>query len=660
MAAFEDKSVIEESHDHYIALRVTLSALLIFLVLVVSGLTGSSFQNLMKSTAFVKQSGHEIFFKSQGVRSDEWLVSTPMAISQYNHVPERFPIVNDNYGLSGKNTLVVGMLGLPSSSFSTVGKPSTWGFFFLPIKNALSWYWWFPLFATFLALLWMLKYCFSVPATLASLASLFFVTSPYIWAWSFWPAYACFFPALSFCLMISLANKASNLPATLLKIFCLGLCFFGFFLVLYPPWQITLTFSFLAFGVPTLIGKIRHEGKSSAVFIGSILGSFLVAGLLFLMWWGEAGAAVNAISNTIYPGQRDSVVGGGVSASQLFFKGYAGPLSLSSNVPAGTNSSEASSFIFLFLPIFIAAFLGGRKRFSSKANFFAFWSAGLLACIYFVFCLFGLPEWLVKITLLGRVPTSRVDLSLGVVQTILLVLLFSRSDRLHFKAKASVAYFLMSITWALIAFLSVQEYLNKYDVSFSFYLIVPVVVLAFIGSFSIFLNRKFFFFTAIVLFNVYSVFKFNPVSVSPSEVVPSKAVEKILLKDKTYLVFGSQVNGMALASMGFKTLSGVFYYPDKKLWSFLDPEKKYSEIYNRYQHLFFILDEREKGTIHFETPRPDVVRVYIDSDSFDFSDFPVDYLIGYGDECSKLSGNLSVEIDEKVGSFCRYKIKSSD
>ncbi|MBX8492168.1 hypothetical protein K5D34_11170 [Pseudomonas cichorii] len=169
--------------------------LIVFMLFTALGLTGSSLDLGVRQSAFIESDMTRVWGYEQPIRSDEWMVLTPMAIAQSQHVP-RYPVVNSRLGLDGQNMLVTGMTGLPIAHVSSLAKPAIWGFFVFDLKRALAWYWWFPVFGCFLALAHVLHTLSPGRWRQSFLFSLLFVSAPYVVAWSFWPAYAVFFPAL--------------------------------------------------------------------------------------------------------------------------------------------------------------------------------------------------------------------------------------------------------------------------------------------------------------------------------------------------------------------------------------------------------------------------------------------------------------------------------
>src|SRR6266446_2961664 len=83
------------------------------------------------------------------IRWDECYGGTPFALSQLVQSP-RFPVVNKSIGAVGQNMLVT--QHAPVWHLASLGRPATWGYFFLGPRRGLAWSWWFQPFACFTAL----------------------------------------------------------------------------------------------------------------------------------------------------------------------------------------------------------------------------------------------------------------------------------------------------------------------------------------------------------------------------------------------------------------------------------------------------------------------------------------------------------------------------
>ena len=120
----------------------------VFALLVALGVIGSSMGVLFNSTygksILDVQGASRAVLGDEGVRGDEWGVQLPNLLAQLHHEP-RFPVVNDLLGEGGQNMGVIGMTGVPVRQWAALARPATWGYFFLPLRQAMAWQWQLPL-----------------------------------------------------------------------------------------------------------------------------------------------------------------------------------------------------------------------------------------------------------------------------------------------------------------------------------------------------------------------------------------------------------------------------------------------------------------------------------------------------------------------------------
>ena len=120
----------------YINFKIILTAQILLLVIGISfGLTGSSIGCMRDFGNFFSYDLHGFTGKCQGIRSDEWAVDTPLAISQFNNHNEQFPVTNKNFGIEGKQMSIVHDTGTPVAELSLLAKPATWGFFLFDLRT---------------------------------------------------------------------------------------------------------------------------------------------------------------------------------------------------------------------------------------------------------------------------------------------------------------------------------------------------------------------------------------------------------------------------------------------------------------------------------------------------------------------------------------------
>lgn len=621
----------------------SIASLITFGLFVSLGISGSSFGLIEQSHKVDGLHSEVLMGKYLPVRSDEWLVLTPMAIGQVRHNPP-FPIVNRNLGPDGQNMLIPGMTSVPVWNLSALGRPATWGFFFLKLPQALAWDWWFPIFGCLLSVWACFATLFPGQWRMALCLSLCFVVSPYVVAWSYWPAYVMMFAASAFTAVVH-ALKTPNRPFQIVLAAFIGITVSGFVLTLYPAWQIPIAYLFSFLLVAVLVRDWR-EIRLSAFNILTVIAGLALAAVIVGVWWVNAKDAIAAMVATVYPGQRSAIPGGDIEPWFLA-RGFTNFKTLYSDLKGVSNASEVASFLYLTLPAMIGIACNRTARSTQKPVTIALILFFVLATWYQYI---GFPIWLSELTLWGRTLPRRVDLATGICSIGLIgAALVANPGATHSDVRSTkmrhIAALGATIVWVAIIWSSLQA--------------APTVVMDILGrtgqicllaivavcSYLLAAGLEATFFVVFLSVLAVSVYCFNPLAIFRTTPAPATSdVGSCSANGKHTLVIGSQFPAMSLLASGCPVLNGIFYYPQMSLWHRLDPQGLQISTYNRYQHLLFQLASMH-GSPHpiLTTPHPDVVIVTIDSRGFDFGRLPIDYVLARSDALQDLTANPSLQ-----------------
>ncbi len=604
----------------YFGIAVTAS----FVLLVGGGWTGSSLGLAVQAPAAVDAIDAPWIGNLRVVRSDEWQVITPLALSQATHQPP-FARINRNLGGDGHNMLVVGMAGVPVAHVSALAKPATWGFFAFDLRRALAWYWWFPFFACFGALWLLLLRFFALDWRMAAVLSASFSASPYSVVFSGWPAYAAFFP-LAAVLAADAALRATRwqraIPAGLL---C-GLAMAGFVLLLYPAWQISLAYLLAPFSLAWFIREraaLRFKAPQGVALVAAVA---LLAAVLW-PWWRDTHDAVAAIRATVYPGQRSLETGGDIEPWFLI-KGLMSPVTMYRDTSLMFGASDAGSVWLLMLAAFSATLwrCWSTRRLDPVAAVVCLYLAGALA---FMFA--GVPAGVARWTLWGSATSYRLDLALALAQVLLFAWLAS-PDRRTGSAVTPVPGAPRWLAVAVAAAAVVQAWLlfgrvapPISEVFLPSYLLLGAAALA-SASFLLVNGRHASAFALYALVMLSAVLPFNPLSQTTDAVRASPALVQ------AWSALGSGRDGragiavvddrnsaMTFPAAGLPVVNSVFYYPQTALWRRLDPQATQQVVYNRYQRVLLVLGANDmEEAYRIDSPRLDEVRVTLHPTRFDF------------------------------------------
>jgi len=599
-----------------------------FVLLVAFGVTGSSLQLLLQgpqgpyglSVMDLKGSNAKLF-KLREVRSDEWGVLAANTLAQWNHSP-RFPVVNSNIGLEGQNMGVIGMTGVPIAQPAAMARPATWGYFFLPLRQALSWHWQLPFFACLFFLWKTLNLLRPTNLGFNLTLAVVFCTAPYAAGWSLWPLYATAFPLALFVTAATVLKSNSSAKSLPLGI-AMGVLAAAWVLVLYPPWQITVGTFFAAFTMGWAIDH-RDELKFSKTQWISFGTALLVASLLIGSWWLDTTDAIEKIKATIYPGARNALNGGEINPLWAL-RGYTNPETLTFGAGPHANQSEISSYILFPLPLLALGLLYCGRLTTNR------WT--LRACIAFiaawsVFRFFGVPLWLAEITLWSRVPSGRLDLAIGLACTVLFALILpnNQSDK-PVNGRPSfthMAGLFIAIGSAAIVFFELKMLPKEVFPGNSLPFLWSILLAGFFSAWWMMRGQMRAAVTVVLLLNIVSTLGFNPLSRAPRSVDLSPSTALLASAHtsqplRTLVVGGWGVGPMTLAAVGIPTVNGVLYYPQRSFWEGLGLASTDWSTVNRYQHFGIALSELPTmAAYQVRTNQLDSVDLTIDPRRFDF------------------------------------------
>lgn len=606
------------------------SVALSFAMLVGAGSTGSSLPLLFEGSEIAQQNGQPWLGENRAIRSDEWEVITPLAISQLTHSPP-YPVINRNQGEEGQNSLITGMTGLPAAHVSTLSKPATWGFFFLDLRRALAWYWWMPIFGCFAALHGVLTRMLDVGQVAAAGLAAAFTFAPYSVGFSAWPAYTAFFPLLAMLLAAHILSRASSPVTATASAVVLGLALGGFALVLYPPWQISLATLFLLFFASWIWVHRTQIRWGSAQWL-ALATAMLVATIILGLWWRDASPAIEAIRATVYPGQRVLEVGGDIDPWFLL-KGMFTPLTMY-QTNAAMDPADASSYVLFPIAFCLAAIWASWRRRATA------WISGALVLytgLVMAYMFIGSTPAIARWTLWGSVTSYRLDLALGMAQTLLWGWLLSPYQTEHPPAapKHSHTHARQGIALSAALFTLVLGFrLHSLMPPAIAHSITTPMLWAFmlmsgLVTYLVLVQRHTFALSLVCGWSLIAALPFNPLSIAPKQITVAPALIQALREPYPH---GSTATGKGTAVIDERTWSlilpmaneavanSVFYAPPASLWQRLDPQGIHVAIHNRYQRLFVRLDGTPVGPGGYaiNSPRLDEVVLTLDAANFDF------------------------------------------
>jgi hypothetical protein len=539
-----------------------------------------------------------LFGKPQPVRSDEWLVSTQLTISQ---AKQGYPKFNKNIG-SGKDMALVA--DAPYKEWFSVFKPENLSFFVLPLEYAFAFKWWFLLYVLIVSCYFFTLRIIKGRRLFAAIFGLAIGLSPFLMWWyipSSMLSIAYGFLILLIGMRIIDGEQVHFLKARrqfysyLVYALTLAYLLTSYALVLYPPFQIAVSIVILFFLFGYLLNKYFSEKitwRDLKINLAVFSSALLITGLLVGLFYLGHKEAINAISNTVYPGARLSQ-SGGLDPLQIF-DGFLQPQLQLDGRGAHflKNQSEASNFIllspFLVLP---ALFLTLREYKEKRRVDWTFAAVQLIVLIFFLRAFLPFGDFFYKMLLLDRVPNTRLVIGMGFAGVLLILLTYKKLSE-AILSKKIVLY--SALIYTLICFAMISAIgLNVSNMYPKFISYAPkILFFAAVYSLIIFLfllRKGVLAAVVLLLFSFGSVIHINPLYKGLGWLEKNQLyshIQTVSSPHSTWVATDTLIfeNFGLLANRD--TISGVQPYPDINIWQQADPKAEY--IYNRYAHVLFI------------------------------------------------------------------------
>jgi hypothetical protein len=324
-----------------------------------------------------------------------------------------------------------------------------------------------------------------------------------------------------------------------------------------------------------------------------------------------------------------------------------------------TNQSEASNFLLLTPLLFIPSLLLVYKDWRKKHHIDHLLIALILCFILFMLHLF-LPAFspIAKVFLLGRVPTTRLLIGMGLLNIFVLIALIRRAEKqpkLYWFSPRFTRIYALAI---LILELFINLYIHETSGTFvgvyraiAFALPLPIITY-------LLLRKRFL--TAVLLYFVFSLFmslKVNPLYRGLDIITKnplSQAMVRISGGSEKRWVTDSVVTENLPAANGLHSLSGVYYYPQKSLWNSI-PNASYT-AYNRYAHVTFGFFTESSATPQLKLAAQDQIRITIGI----CSPYLQKESVGFVLTSQKLTGSCILQttpVKTPAASFYIYKLR---
>lgn len=414
---------LKELYDFIIKHRYKIATIciIVFSLLQYSG----SSNGIMTVCMLEPEKDNTIWGKFNSIRSDEYGVETPLAISQSKNNFSYF-----NEFLRGTSTDVFSTVHAPVKDILSIGKLFNLGYLInSSIGIAFAWN-----FRFFLLLLisYELFYIITNEKKYYSLVGSILITFSGAVQWL-----SMFDIIIVGELAIVLLNKflqSTNFKIRTICLIGITICAITYVFTFYPPFMVAFGYVFLALAMWIIIkNKEKYKISIKDILVAIACISFMI--YIFLRYFNLSKDTLNVLSNTSYPGNRVSNGGNGMG---YLFSWIVTPLL--KTITFKDNCVLASIISLFPLPLIYSIYCIKHKK---HLSFFV--PITVLTLIETFFVIIGLPSIISKILLLNYTTVDRVAVAINFANVYMLFYTLSNIDakNLTNEIKNTVLVFLL-------------------------------------------------------------------------------------------------------------------------------------------------------------------------------------------------------------------------
>lgn len=525
------------------------------------------------------------------IRSDEWMVLTPKSIAQYkNHLSN----INKNIG-SGEDASII--IDAPTKDWASFFMPQNFGYFFLPLDNALAFKWWFLICGLLITVYYFVLRFFSGNKLAAIGLAAFVAYAPLI-QWTF----RSFIVIPTITILLGLIVGANILKICKLvswqQVLNMGLLTYllvVFAIVLYPPFQLSALIVGAVFyiGIATAVVKYKALTLKQVLFrhipiVISVVAAIGIVGLFYLSHQGPIGTMRSAV----FPGIRHFTSGKVMTSIQYENLWAGGVTKMLSNEVVGQqaayyndtalgNQSEAAATIWIIVPLIASLFmLVVIQKKGIDPIVYAALGLNIAILIWFIIPSLSLP-------IIDQIPINRTNLILLLGTFISLgVLLKNEKDLKLFVQKNKKFSVIFSAIWfinliiCLAAIAKINQHYPDVIAKNSLLSVCLFVV------FTILIGLRYIRYAMVVLgiMTIVVGINANPLYRGTGSLFEQPLVKKIESLNKTRpgrWIFDGSFYFTALPLItNSPTLTTNFSYM-QSYWKEIDPKEEHKQIYNK-------------------------------------------------------------------------------
>lgn len=585
-----------------------------------------------------------IFGEPRSIRSDEWLVHASWTLAQVNSVP---PLAVENPSIGAESSVLI--VGMPARHWSTIFRPTTWGYHLLSMEYAFSWQW-MMVSVGLLGCLYLLFIRLTNGSAPLALAGALWVYYSSFMQWWFAGLSTLLLLFSGACVSFSYLWTARDHRRLLFAAIAFWYWAVSFALSLYPPFQIVLAF----LGVALLPLLSSYKGETSPLswqIRGTALAvSTILAGVVVLLFVRDNLDVFSVMTNTVYPGKRVAL-GGGYDLIRYFSGFFNSAFSEKVFPRIYGNVCEASGFVLTWpLAVIMALRVGGWREWSKFSLIFLYvlWVSNWIV--------FGVSESVATLSLWSFVPTPRAVLGLGLGSIFFAITAASRTAAVKVRSVEWIVLgaFCAALCVAVLGFDRIAQ--QSPSTASLWWAAAGVLAL---GA-ALFSRNRFAILTSVLIAVVIPNCRVNPLTSGLSAVTKApfyKAVQEIdPERTALWAVFDTNVAPELAKTAGARVLNGVKYSPDMAVYKLLDPAGQHEAVYNRYANIVFIPGP-EGSAPEFKLIQADGWHLVVDPCLPAFTELKVEYVAFYS---RRANLNYScLELVRQDPRFVIYKRKIS-
>ncbi|MCR5834024.1 MAG: hypothetical protein K6G55_05170 [Selenomonadaceae bacterium] len=564
---------LEELPEIIFRLRFYLCAA-IFLLCIIFEIHGSSTSLYAGFFGYPELSGN-LLGHSRPIRSDEWAVFTPFALSQYFN---DFGFMTEI--IRGTTTNIFIVYGQAVHHLAMIFRPAQLGYLFLDAGSGLAFFWYGRIIALFIVSFEFARKVLNTNRSLALIYAIMITFSPLAqWWWSvnsvaeilgagqgivlFWKLY------------LTQEDRKRFLYAVMV-LWCSGIFIMG----IYPAWQVPFGWVFLMCLIAVTAGITDAWKHFRRDIIFWLIGIVLILAPICHVFYISLDV-VEITRATEYPGTRFVAVGGLNILYQMLY-GICIALPFSEVIPSGiiSNNCEGATF-FSLTPLGLILFV--LLTFKYKKFDLMMTLLVALSIFMMIWEVIGFPEFLAKITMMSMSLGNRVR---NVIDFIQLLILFRGLSLIDFNfnrvTKILIAG-IISVACSVAAYNFFGEWI-VFGRALSITSFVFITIYFLIGQMT---KLR----TVILVVMMLAIgATVNPIAhgVDCIYKIPiGQKIAEIASNDKSlWIVEGFDVTLNNFPIMfGAPTVNSVNTYPVLERWQKIDSTGENFKIYNRYAHI---------------------------------------------------------------------------